>query len=345
LRVKYIPMVIMAAKSVPGLKNILFLTIISAVVLVSGCTGQEGDVSYGRGVEIIGFESDLGSLAVESGDDVGLMLKIQNKGEVDATNVEAQLIGIDVAEWRGSYGLFDETKDLGNLMAADPVTKTEGQTKTAEWSLEAPDLPEGTDYTYEPIVRVFYNYQTKAVKPITLVDVNELKRIIQQGKSLPGESTQSSAGPLTVQIKTGEFLKTQKEWEPFPLNIIITNNLWGSGGSVIGTGDLGWVGTQWETKQYPVYVKLILPEGMSTVSSSPGCGSGDWVNLWKGGTADITCEVRIDNAPEYRVDKLIQVEIAYRYYMDASTRIKVIGTEESMGIGSGGGWGEVPYGY
>ena len=74
----------MAFISSPGLKPLTLLTILSAVVLVSGCvnTGPSSTVSYGKGVIITGFESDMGSLAVESKDAIGLMLKIQNQGEL-----------------------------------------------------------------------------------------------------------------------------------------------------------------------------------------------------------------------------------------------------------------------
>ena len=318
----------MAARDFPGVKSIMFLLVLFSVLVVSGCTTTDGGgISYGKGVIITGFESDMGSLAVETDDDVSLLLRVQNQGEVDATNVEALLIGVDLDEWNAAFG-YSEDQNLNTLMSADPVTETEGQTKTAQWDLRAPKLPKGTEFTYEPVVRVFYDYQTKAAKPVTLVDVDELRRIIQQGKTLSGETTQSSSGPITVQIKTGNFIKTQNYDDPFPLNIFITNDLWESGGSVIEGSSTG--GFYYGDIQYPVRVKITLPEGMRLESSSStGCStSGDWINLWKGKSAELTCEVRIDQPPDYKVEKLIQVELEYRYFVDASTTIKVIGTDE-----------------
>jgi hypothetical protein len=316
----------MSTTGSPGAKLYLLL-ILSAVVLVSGCTGQDGGVAYGKGVAITGFESDMGSLSLESGDDVSLMLRVQNQGEIEATDVKAQIIGIDLDEWGTGFS-WSEEKDLGTLQAPDPVTNTEGQTKTAQWDLEAPELPKGTEFTYSPKVRVFYDYETQALKPITLVDVEELRRIIQQGKSLSSGSTQSSAGPFSVEIRTGDFVKTQDYDDPFPLNVFITNDLWESGGSVIeGSGYYG--GWGWgEELQYPVKVSITLPDGMSLESSEECSTSGEWVNLWKGKSKEITCEVRIDDPPEFRQDKVIQVRLEYRYFIDASTTIKVIGTEE-----------------
>jgi hypothetical protein len=319
-------MVSMAARESPGVKSLFLLLPLAAVVFVSGCLGPSDGVSYGKGVAITGFESDLGALAIESGDDVGLLLKVQNQGEVDALDVEAQIIGIDLDEW-GTGFTWTDTERLNDLKAADPVTNTEGQTKTAQWDLEAPELPRGTEFTYEPRVRVFYDYETKAVKPITLVDVAELRRIIQQGKTLPGESTRSSAGPFSIEIKTGDFVKTQDYDDPFDLNVIITNDLWESGGSVIeGSGYFGGFG--FDQFQYPVKITITLPEGMSLESSDECSTSGAWVNLWKGKSKEMTCSIRIDDPPEFRQEKLIQVELEYRYFIDATTTIKVVGTEE-----------------
>lgn len=316
----------MAARESTGVKSLFFLLPLFAVVLVSGCLGPSDGVSYGKGVVIKGFESDLGSLAIESEDEVSLMLKVQNQGEVEALDAEAQIIGIDLDEWGTGFSWTDK-KDLGDLKAADPITNTEGATKTVQWDLEAPVLPKGTEFTYEPRVRVFYDYETKAAKPVTLVDVNELRRIIQQGKTLPGETTRSSAGPFSVEIKTGDFVKTQDYDDPFDLNVIITNDVWESGGSVI-EGSGFWGGFGYEQFRYPVKVTITLPEGMSLESSDECSTSGAWVNLWKGKSKEMTCSIRIDDPPEFRQEKLIQVELEYRFFIDATTTIRVIGTEE-----------------
>jgi hypothetical protein len=320
----------MAARFSTGAKSLTILLILSLVVFVSGCTGTGNTVSYGKGVIIENFESDLGSLAVESGDDVGLLLRIQNQGELEAGDVEAELYNVDLSEWGTGFSWTGEKKDLGNLLAPDPRTNTEGETQTVQWYLEAPDLPKNTERTYTPYVRVYYDYKTNAQKPVTLVDDEELRRLIQQGKTLPGGITDTSAGPFSVEIKTGDFIKTQRTDDPFPLNIFITNDLWESGGSVIeGTGFFGGFG--FDSFQYPVRVTITLPPGISlTGEGSDGCStSGEWINLWKGKTAELTCEIRIDDPPDVREEKFIEVELEYRFYTDSSTTVKVIGTEDN----------------
>jgi len=50
-----------------------------------GCTTDPGTtVTLGKGVAITGFESDFPGMSLESDDDVGLMLRVQNQGELDA---------------------------------------------------------------------------------------------------------------------------------------------------------------------------------------------------------------------------------------------------------------------
>ena len=82
----------------------------------------------------------------------------------------------------------------------------------------------------EPIVRVSYDYKTIAQKPITIVDINELRRLIQQGETLQSKSTTYTAGPLSIEIKTGDFVKTQSTDPTLPVYIAVTNDLWESGG-------------------------------------------------------------------------------------------------------------------
>jgi hypothetical protein len=300
----------------------LFVLPIITIILISGCIGPLAPSQpTGKGVVIQEWVPDFSQ--VNSAEPVKLQLKVQNIGDSKAENVEAEIIGIDVEkEWNGN-----KIKDLGDLQKPDYVSNTPGESKTEEWRLTAPKLPKGTDFEYEPIIRVSYDYITIAHKPITLVDRDELRRIIQQGKSLPSKPTTSSAGPLSVEIRTGDYVKTAKIDDPFPIYILITNDLWESGGSVIPK--TGWGTTE---KDYPVKVTIKTPEGTTLISSEKCSTTGVEIDLWQGKTAEITCEVKIDTPPEYRQEKLIEVKLDYRYYIDASTKIKVIGTGETGGL-------------
>jgi len=308
--------------------TVCLVLVLAAVMLVSGCVAPGPTVGVGAGVVITDWTPDFSE--VKSGDQVQLKLRVQNQGTVKAENVRAEITGITLEDWNAG---FFETEDLGDLIAADPETNTPGQSRSKTWNLRAPQLAKGIEFTYEPVVKVSYDYSTIARKPITLVDVDELRRIKQQGKSLPSKSTQYSAGPLSVEVKTGDYVKTSDEWgteyDIFPIYIEITNTGWEQGGTVIpGSFAYG-------EENYPVEIKITPPTG--TVFRSTGFGGLDCtstmtIDLWKGKSADITCELEVTSPPAYQEDRLLTVELNYRYQTEARTQIKVTGT------GEGGFW-------
>jgi hypothetical protein len=312
-----------------SMKFLLFLSLI-AVVVVSGCNGTS-TTGTGPGVSILEFTPDF--TQVFSDEKVKLQLKVQNLGEAKAENVRAEITGIDIDEWRG-FGVTFAQKELGDLIAYDSATTTPGEVKTVQWSdLYAPTLAKGIEFTYAPIVRVSYDYETKSIKKITLVDADELRSIQQRGGTLPSESTQYSAGPLSVEIKTGDYVKTSgmfgDTYDIFPIYIKIINTEWEGGGSVMPETFLGF-----GDEDYPVHVEITPPSGTNFVFSGFGqdCGSSMVVDLWKGKDAEITCELEVTNPPTIRQDGLITVDLEYRYRIDATTQITVIGTEEGGGF-------------
>jgi hypothetical protein len=303
-----------------------------AVIFISGCTTTT--TGLGNGVSVLNFEPDLPQ-GVFSGDTIRLQLRLQNQGESTAKDVQVELANIDTNDW-GTFGLFGFSENLGDILPYDALTNTPGGIKTHEWRLQAPELAKGTSFTYEPMVKVSYDYRTVAQKPITLVDVDELRRLIQQGKSLPNKPTEFTAGPLGVEIKTGDFVSTSsgasggESYEVFPVYIKITNKDWEAGGSVIKDG----FGGLFEGYDYPVRVKITPPSGVTSRSfGTDACSSFnfDTMDLWQGKDAEITCEFEVTNPPSYRQEVLFTVDLEYRYQTQASTRLQVTGTEEGFG--------------
>jgi hypothetical protein len=311
--------------------GLILLTVpLAVVVLISGCTtGDTTSVSFGNGVAITGWEPDFSS--VDSEEPVSLQLKIQNTGRADAENVQAKIINVNLDEWGTGFSWTGDEKDFGTLLAPDEKTGTPGQTETYMWNLEAPELPEGMQFTYTPMVRVVYDYTTKAAKPITLVTTEELRRLVQNGMTLSGQTATYTEGPLSVEIRTGNFVKTGDIDQEFPIYILITDI--GGGGVIPSSGmwGTGWGGWGTEDERYPVEMTLTLPDRMSLESEgSEYCStSGETIELWGGNTAEITCKVSVDDPPDVREEALIQVELEYTYYTDSSTSIEVIGTGDS----------------
>jgi hypothetical protein len=281
-----------------------------AVLLLSGCVGQ-GGTKVGEGVLIDDFSVDFPS--VDSGEKVTLYLKVSNTGATEAKNVKADIAGIDVREWSGKT-----TESLGDLLPVDPQFNTPGETQTRQFELRAPRLAKGLQLDYNPIVYVSYDYEATAVKALTLVDIDELRRMMQQGRGPSVKTISSTGGPLSVEIQTGEFVKTgsgSEAYNHFPLYITLTNTKWESGGTVIPkTGIRG--------EDYPVDVTIELPSKLS----ASDCKTRDTVDLWKGKSADITCDMSVTSPPQKREDALITVKMKYRYQIEASTSITVTGT-------------------
>jgi hypothetical protein len=320
----------MAKNNTKNMKFLLILTVI-AVVIASGCLGPTDGQGTGPGVSILEFKPDFDEL--RSDEKVKLQMKVQNLGDAKAENVRAEITGIDIDEWRG-FGVAFAEQDLGDLLPYDIATNTPGEVKTLQWTdLYAPRLAKGIEFTYEPIVRISYDYRTTSFKPITLVDADELRAIKQQGRTLPSKTTEYSAGPMAVEIKTGDFVKTSgmfgETYDIFPIYIKITNTLWEQGGSATSRTFAGF-----GEADYPVYVTITPPSGTNFVFSGFGndCGTAVLVDLWQGKDSEITCELEVTNPPTIRQEGLITVELDYRYRMDKSTQIKVIGTEENAGF-------------
>jgi hypothetical protein len=332
----------MPTKEMRNRRAILILIPILIVATTSGCTTWPfgGGAISGNGVVITGWEAELGSIF--SGERLDLDLEVQNQGERRARNVVAEIINIDTNEW-GSFGFHE--KSLGDLIPYDPVTQTPGETKSTQFTnLIAPELPKGSSFVYEPTVRVSYDYTTTAQKPITIVDKQELVKIQQQGKTLPNKITEYSAGPIAVDIIMGNFVKTSgtygygvESYDIFPVQIKITNMLWESGGTVTAkgagflTGGTGY--GFWDELDYPILIKIKPPAGTNFVYSGYGdydCSESQFsIDLFKGKDTQVTCELEVTSPPTAKTESLIQVELDYRYYIDAVAQVAVQGTKES----------------
>ncbi len=305
---------------------------LGAVIITSGCVGQQQGGGTGPGLVIQAFEPDLA--AVESLDNVRLRFRIENSGGEEARFVLARLIGINPVEWNIPTGTDIQ---LGNFLPANPSFGTAGTEKTDFYELIAPVLPEGQRITYNPILRVYYNYRTTVTQPITLVTEEELRRLSQEGESLPTGITTVSGGPLLVTVKTGNLIKaTTASGIPklFPVTIRIENT---------GPGSLARNPfSPAVLNDDSVLVSIRLPPGL-VFSPNSDCqafdqsfGFGNERQLFRGRDLEITCEILITNPPVVAESRVIIVSLDYDYFVDSTTQITVKGTETGEIFGSGG---------
>ncbi len=319
----------MLGKPIASYMKFFLILPIFAIILVSGCTG--GSIS-GPGIVILNFEPDTAT--VSSGDPVQLRLRVQNQGTTRALDVRARIAGINLDEW-GTFGTLLGEQSLGDMIGRDIETNTQGEIQTAEWNLRAADIPNNMEWTFTPIVKVSYDYTTTAQKPIWVVNNDELRNIRDRGGTLPSSATTTSQGPLSVYIEMKPYVRTGGEgfesvYDVFPVQIRITNT---QGGTVVPGSFGGFGGLDGEN--YPIEVKITPPTGTEFVHSGYGlfddCTSGVVIeNLFKNRDADITCELRVTNPPLDRDQRLLTVEIKYRYEIESQTQMRVIGRERSF---------------
>jgi hypothetical protein len=254
--------------------------LVSVVIFASGCTTPS--TGAGSGITILDFTSDMPSY--QSGDNVQLQLRFQNQGGVMARSVTAELAGISLSDWSGGIGtgiMYDQRPDL---LPYDSETNTQGGTDTVQWRLMAPNQQKGLNIDYEAIAKVTYDYKTSAQKMITVVNEDELRRIKQTGVgSLPMRTVVYSAGPLAVEVTTGEYAKTAVQQfgynNLFPVYIRISNV---GGGNIVppGTGS-GFYGGAYSSSyfgqitNYPVGIEIIPPQGTSFMNLGGAFGSED----------------------------------------------------------------------
>lgn len=322
--------VIMMNKKI--LSSILILSIFSAL-FISGCTFPGGEeTASGSGVITENLEVDFPK--VYAGEKFKLQMKMSNQGSVDAQNVEPVLFNIE----KNAGGKMLEISCLGTcksdiiLLAPDPERGTTGETKTCTWDCRAPsEIPEGLTVTFNPSVRLYYGYATHTVKSITIASQDELRSIQNQGGSLPSETISTTAGSVQLSVIVNGPIRYQENENKitFPINIDIQNT---GGGTACDVGNDGCMNTKNWNK-----VNIVFDREDDSSATLKSCNiadsiqtaqgtQGPAVDLWKGQSATLTCEVDL-NIQELSglVQKNLKFSIYYDYFMDTSTTIEVLG--------------------
>jgi len=338
--VTYIKEILMKGMHSPNMKFLLLLIPIFAVLAISGCTG-DGDGVTGNGIAILNWQPSLS--AVDSNDQLELRLQIQNQGEAAARDVKAVLYGIEIDKWdvqtsSGSFGGFGNNAfNFYEIPPFDKAQNVESAPRDAIFQVTAPSLTQGTTQAYTPQIRVFYGYTTSAISSITIVNAQELKRLQDEGKTLPLSTTTTSAGPLTVTINAGKFMKARDSSSSrmFPITIDIEN----TGGGVLATLNGDKIQSDYLadiTLIFPSRLEIECPTLNSFTNINRVFRTQTWtggtkqgsINLFQGKTASITCTATIPQAPLASEQGDMRVILDYNYYIDRSTTVTVSGTSE-----------------
>lgn len=322
-------MVSIAAKKI---ELLLLLCIAALVVPSSGCVGGfDSGTGGGPGIVIEKFDTPLDM--IESGEATNLHLEIRNKGDYDGelglgAPAVVELMQIDPSEWVIQPS---PVLDMGTLLSPDPESQTEGGLAKADWRLTAPLLKAGQRQAFDITARVFYQYETKARKAVQFVTNEEMRRMVQSGETFVSDPLTYTAGPVSVEMTTGQVVKTKD----------MANHRFQVQFRIMNTG-----GGQIRGENYPVAVEVTYPPWVIPVDGFCPSQSiwgtpiyndvpaglpqplGTFVYVWDGRTTDITCEFEIVQPPSSKTKGNFDITLGYIYSVEQTTQLEVKGTED-----------------
>ena len=271
------------------------------VLLISGCSSSSGPVAT-PGVTVSNFKSDVQSTQAKplaSNEQFVLSLDVSNQGDRAAKSL-AVVLQRDAGQFSGGTTLKDSS--VSELAVGDTHTYT--------FNMRSPQLPNDIIKSYTVAGRVYYAYETDAVKTIQLVGKDEVKRRIDNNQPIPlSGAVQFTKGPLSVDIGTGiDYIRTSQQKKVYQVPITVTN----SGGGVVAREQ-----SYGASGDYLVDVKIT---GASLVPTN-SCGQQKTVKLDQGQSRKLLCEFSVDDPNTIDETKTIQVNMQYSYYKDVETTV------------------------
>ncbi len=289
-----------------GSKNtkLIVLLPIVLVLLISGCSSGGGPALGVGGLSVSNFRSDVQSSSakpITSDEPFILSLDVKNDGDRSAKSVSV-VLQRDASQFTSGQTLRDSS--VSEVAVGDSHTYT--------FDLKAPKIPNDLVKSYVIVGRVYYGYETDAVKTIQLVGKDEVKRRIDNNQAIPLSGTvQYTKGPLTVDVGSNiDYVRVSQQKKVYQVPITVTN----SGGGVVAQEQLFG-----SPRDYLVDVKIT---GASLIPTN-SCGQQKTVKLEQGQSKTMLCEFSIDNANTIDETKTIQVNLQYNYYKDIETSVWV----------------------
>jgi len=171
------------------MKQWKILILISAVVVVSGCTFPSFGTGGGGGLTM---QSSLSDATMDPGTQVQLTLTVQNTGSSRASGISVQLNGLS-PDWGVSPGRTIGIHDLGGTDISHNINQ--GETDVEYFTLTAPGRSNAVTYPFSTILA--YNYQTTSNIIIRAASFDYWKtNKIQTGVI----STTTSGGPVQITV-------------------------------------------------------------------------------------------------------------------------------------------------
>ena len=314
----------MSRHALPGL-----VLLLAAVVAASGCINP--NLQTGDGVVIQEFTP--GFSEVYPGEPVTFFLKFKNIGSVEATEVFAELLGLD-EDWAASSSRFgsgevspggekfpEETRcrhdgEHFSMKPPDLFYGTEGETATCTWKYKAPPIPGGFGVTYPITARLFYSYRTDLVKSFTILSTGELMRYNQQGKTVPSSTVSSTRSPIIITAEARDPIRFWESSITFPIAITFSN----TGGGMVCLKDQCKKTEGQEWNQLGFSIKEIS-KGIKV-----DCFGRNEIEVWTNRDNTIVCDVTVSDTSQItgHEERIISISAEYSYFTDAEASITVL---------------------
>jgi hypothetical protein len=302
-------------------KKALLVFLLIAVLFLSGCTEQRPvNVDANNGLLITMFSVE--PLKIDKGDNVVVMMDIENVGGVPATDIEANFYGAE--GWEGT-----SNKTIADLDPPDPVMGTPGDFKTVTVTLTSPDdLPQGVQVNYPITARVTYSYKTTAAITIPAYSEDLYKVNVQQGRAMETEAkVENTNAPIKVDLTRGPtpiVVGTKGEETSYVLEFKNVGSGWPSEST---TEEIGRM-----TGKIKVYGATLI-ECLDKNANSDNSVTLDMsVFKMRGATASVpvSCSVSLPSGwtSTQSGSIIFTVDIDYDYYIEKTANVMVWGGTE-----------------
>jgi hypothetical protein len=320
------------------MNKILIICVIAALVLISGCTGQNVQRDVNNGLAMTNILASPSQ--ARAGEMVLIDLEVQNVGGTTARDVKVDLYGVQ-DQWRDAFGnLVDSTlpKEFASMRPPQPDRNIPGDLKMAQWDLMTPNIPQGISPTLPVEARVSYDYNTSGHLKVFAMSEDEFRRKQLQNEATPASEIINSEGPLHLSIPANyqnpvivdTTSEEQYQIQPFriefqnvgtgyPITLEDDGSIRGAGGRIRGTIEIYGPGAEFDNCLGVQGGKLInlddaeIPARLRETST---------------GVLPVACSIKIDKTawagrPEDSIQFIFN--IFYRYYTKQTVSVKVVG--------------------
>lgn len=278
--------------------------LLALLILAAGCTKTpERRIT---GVEILAFEPDLQE--VTQGNDVRLMMEVQNVGDSDAEDVEALIFKCGDLTMDGNPCPAPKYL-IGDLAGADISSNLPGETAVRIFtaSTAGVNTVQNERVDQEVGLKVLYQYVSGATAEVPVLSEQRYKELQRDGR-LPEAKIDTAFAPLNVRVTSPPQavgsaditleIEVEKQIDGYPESAAC------GAGNEVGCVD---------------EVKITISGSGLTKQN---CPDQSGFNLWRTGKNKFNCVLR-PSCPEGECYPVVKVVANYTYVAEGTTKITV----------------------